>query len=92
MERHEKESMNLPHQLIMQDRARVDITGVTGVDNYDENVITCHTSLGILAVRGSRLRLFRLDIDGSALTVEGRIDSLTYTEAGKGGWFGRLLR
>ena len=92
MEYREKDCVNLPHQLIMQDRTALELTGVTDVDNFDENVITCHTAQGILTVRGSNLRLFRLDIDGTSLSVEGRVDSLSYTDVTKGGLFGRLLR
>lgn len=92
MERREKENVSIPHQLIMQDRTRLEVTGVTEVESFDEHTVTCHTSLGVLTVHGSNLKLFRLDIDGTALSVEGHIESLTYTDVKRGGLFGRLLR
>lgn len=91
MERREKDIV-MPHQLIMQDRAKLELTGVTQVDSFDESVVQCHTGMGILAIHGSNLRVFRLDIDGTALSVEGHIESLTYTDVRKGGLLSRLFR
>lgn len=91
MERREKE-MAIPHQMIMQDRSKLEMTGITGVDSFDETIILCHTSSGALSIRGRELRLFRLDIDGTALSVEGYIESLTYTDVKKGGVLSRLFR
>lgn len=92
MERREKETMPVPHQLILQDRTRLELSGVTEVDSFDENLVQCRTSLGVLSIRGNNLHVYRLDIDGTSLSVEGRIESLTYTDVRKGGLFGRLLR
>lgn len=91
MERRDKDVL-LPHQLIMQDRAKVELTGVTRVDSFDENVVQCHTGMGLLSIRGSQLHVFRLDIDGTALSVEGHIESLSYTDVRKGGLLSRLFR
>ena len=82
----------LPHQLIVQERTRIELTGVTDVDSFDEETVNCLTSLGRLTVCGSGLHLQRLDLEGTALSIEGRIDSLTYSNIRKGGLFGRLLR
>ena len=92
MECREKETIALPHQLILQERNKLELTGVVDVDSFDENQVLCRTSLGELCVRGSNLRVFRLDIDGTSLSIEGRIESLMYTDVRKGGLFGRLLR
>lgn len=92
MDRHQKEALPLPHQLILQDRSKLELSGITEVDSFDENSVQCYTSLGHLTVRGSNLRVSRLDIDGTSLSVEGHIESLTYTDVRKGGLFGRLLR
>ena len=92
MERRDKELMPLPHQLIMQDRTKLELSGVIEVDSFDENLVLCRTSFGLLSIRGNNLHVFRLDIDGTSLSVDGHIESLTYTDVRKGGLFGRLLR
>ena len=84
--------MILPHQLILQDRKRLELTGITEVDSFDDETVNCTTSLGRLSVRGHDLHLHRLDLEGTALSIEGHIDSLTYSGIRKGGVLGRLLR
>lgn len=92
MERRDKSLPAVPHQLILQDRHHLELSGITDVDSFDDTSVICITSLGRLSIGGSGLHLHRLDLDGTALSVEGRIDSLNYTDLRKGGLFGRLLR
>ena len=92
MDHREKMSVSVPHQLILQDRKRLELSGVTDVESFDEVTVNCRTSLGRLTVCGSHLHVQRLDLDGTALSIEGSIDSLTYTDVRKGGLFGRLFR
>ena len=92
MEHREKAVNIIPHQLILQDRKRLELSGITDVENFDETTVNCRTSLGRLTVCGNDLHVQRLDLDGTALSVEGCIDSLTYTDVRKGGLFGRLFR
>lgn len=92
MEHREQTAVNMPHQMILQDRKRLELSGVTDVENFDETTVNCCTSLGRLTVCGNDLHIQRLDLDGTALSVEGRIDSLTYTDVKKGGLLGRLFR
>ncbi len=81
-----------PHQLILQDRNVLELTGVSDVDSFDENAVTAYTSLGALLIRGKNLHIRHLDVEGGLLSVEGQMDALTYTEVSRGGFFSRLLR
>lgn len=92
MEQKENHQPIVPHQLILQDRKLVEISGVVDVDSFDENTVICHTSLGRLTIQGNGLHIHRLNVDGNALSVEGQVDSFVYTDIKKGGLFGRLLR
>lgn len=92
MEYREKAVATVPHQLILQDRKRMELSGVIDVENFDETTINCRTSLGRLTVCGNHLHVHRLDLDGTALSIEGSIDSVTYTDVRKGGLLGRLFR
>ena len=93
MERNERTSTNtMAHQLILQDRNRLELTGVTSVIGFDETTVSCVTDLGSLSVEGSDLRVQRLDVDGTMVSVVGQINSLTYTDVRKGGLLGRLFR
>ena len=92
MDRREKAVPVVPHQLILQDRHHLELSGITDVDSFDDTSVICVTSLVRLSISGSGLHLHRLDLDGTALSVEGHIDALNYTDLRKGGLFGRLLR
>ena len=92
LDRRETCAATVPHQLILQERVQLELTGVLDVERFDDCSVSCRTSLGRLLVSGNNLNVRRLDIDGSALSITGKIDSLQYSELRKGGLFGRLLR
>ena len=92
MDYRDKTMPMLPHQLILQDRTHLELTGITDVDSFDDETVSCTTSLGRLTIGGKGLHLHRLDLEGTALSVEGAIDSLVYSNVKKGGLFNRLLR
>lgn len=92
MERNDKLT-TMPHQLIMQERQQLELTGVSDVDSFDETTVLAYTSLGELTIRGGSLHIRRLDLGSGSLSVEGNICSLEYAESRKkGGFFARLFR
>lgn len=82
------------HKIALTDRGRLEITGVEEVESFDENTIIMSTSKGNLIVRGEGLHIETLSLDGGALKVEGRVESLTYEEPREtgGGLLSRLFR
>lgn len=83
-----------PHQVVLEDREQLMISGVEEVESFDETTIVMSTSKGSLVVRGEDLHIEKLSLDGGDLKVEGSVDSLTYEDdAGdRGGFFARLFR
>ena len=82
------------HQVVLEDREQLTISGVEEVESFDENSIVMGTSKGVLVVRGEQLHIEQLSLDGGALKVEGYVDSITYEEertARGGGLLARLL-
>ena len=90
----EKTKVDMPHNLIMEGRSRLSVSGVEDVESFDEESIIVHTSKGVLVIRGGELHIEKLSLDGGDLNVEGRVDSLRYEEDSreKAGFFGRLLK
>ncbi len=83
----------LPHELRLEDRKKLSVSGVQEVESFDENSVVLHTVCGILLIRGENLHLQTLSIDGGMVTVDGLIDALTYAEPQKsGGFFRRVFR
>ncbi len=88
------EERQIPHQITLDGRSSLMVTGVEEVESFDENTIVMVTTKGTLVVRGEQLHIEKLSLDGGDLRVEGMVDSLTYEDDGrdKGGFLARLLR
>ena len=84
-----KEPMDGPHELRLENRARLSVNGVREVESFDEESVVLHTTKGVLVIRGQQT----LSIDGGQVAVDGTVDAMSYEEAQrKGGLFSRLLR
>lgn len=90
----EKRVSAMPHNLVLEDRRLLTVSGVSDVDSFDEETVIVFTDLGELTVRGSNLHINRLSVEVGELTVEGNISALIYSdEAPKsGGFFSRVFR
>lgn len=85
-------ALEAPHQLHLDGRARLSMTGVVEVESFDENTIVLITTRGTLIVRGEKLHLQLLRLDGGEVLVDGSIDSLVYEDATPaGGFLARLF-
>ena len=90
----DKKMVKLPHSIIMEDRKKLSISGVTDIDSFDEQTIIAITDLGELTIRGWNLHITRLNLEQSELLVDGEISSLTYTDVRPQakGFFAKVLR
>ena len=80
----------MPHQLTLNERSRLSVTGVSDVVRFDEETVILRTALGTLIVQGSQLQLKTLD--AGQVAVEGSISALYYEETRqKGGFMHRLF-
>ena len=68
------------HSISLSDRARLDITAVTDVRGFNDEVILLTTDAGDMTVRGEGLHIDALDLSGGTLTVTGRISDIGYSE------------
>ena len=80
------------HQITLEGRERLTVSGVEDVERFDENMIVMSTAAGTLVVTGEGLHIGKLTLDGGELHVDGRIDAMSYEEVGRsGGLFSRLF-
>lgn len=85
----------ISHNIIMEDRCQLTVSGVTDIDSFDEQTIIVITEMGELTVRGEELHINRLSLEVGELLVEGSISSLTYAdreEKSPGGFFAKVFR
>ena len=89
----EKRTNQRPHNLIMENRKTLSISGVTEVESFDDQTVILYTDLGQLTIRGNELHLDRLSTDAGDVGVTVNIYGLMYTnDTGKGGFFSRIFK
>ena len=79
MEERKNMNTNIVQNLVLENRTRLNISGVLDVLSFDDQIIIVETELGMLTVKGDNLRINKLSIDTSEVIVEGEIISLTYS-------------
>ena len=90
----EKNIQKMPHNIIMEDRKKMSVSGVTEIDSFDEQTVIAITQLGELTIRGWNLHITRLNLEQGELMVDGDISSITYTDIRPKaqGFFSKVLR
>jgi sporulation protein YabP len=68
------------HRLSLEQRDSVKITGVIKVNSFDENIIIMDTEEGALNIKGKDLHVSRLTLEKGEADIDGRIDSLVYSD------------
>ena len=90
----DKKTIRAQHNIIMENRRQLTITGVMDIDSFDEHSVILFTDLGELTIKGEALHINRIDVDTGDLLMEGDIAQLYYTDnqPQKGGFFSKLFR
>lgn len=82
-----------PHNIIIEDRTRISVSGVIEVNSFDDRQIVAMTSKGSLILRGTDLHIDKLSLDSGELVVTGLITDLGYEEvAPSGSLWSRLFK
>lgn len=76
----EKNQIIKTHKINLNGRRSATISGVNDVLSFDAGEVLLETVEGILMIRGSELHVSRLLMDKGEVDVDGKIDSLTYSD------------
>jgi len=66
--------------LIMENREKLNISGVVDVESFNDECVIVDTDLGVLVIRGEDLHISKLNLDNSELSLEGEIVSCEYND------------
>lgn len=82
------------HNVIMENREHLSISGVKDIDSFDEHTVVLYTELGELEIRGEDLHMSKLNVDIGEVSIDGEIYAILYGENTKqsGGFFGKLFK
>lgn len=82
------------HNIIMENRKLLNLSGVKDVDSFDEQMVLVKTQLGTLTIKGDHLHISRIDQETGEMSIDGEISELIYSEMKEPaqGFFSRLFR
>lgn len=76
----DKNVVKLPHNLILEDRRLLSVSGVNDIDSFDENTVILFTDMGEMTIRGHNLHISKLNVDTGELTMDGEIVAVIYND------------
>lgn len=79
------------HKLTVSGRHSGMITGVTDVLSFDEQEILLETEMGRLTVKGKELHINRLTLETGEVDIDGKVESLVYSDGGRSQKNGSVL-
>lgn len=84
------------HQVSINNRKELEITGVKEIDSFDNEEFLLETNMGYLIVRGQNLQLKNLNVEEGLVQIKGKVYELTYVDEHQQekakGLFSRLFR
>ncbi|WHE07415.1 sporulation protein YabP [Thermoanaerobacterium thermosaccharolyticum] len=88
---------NKPQNISVQNREKMQITGVDNVVSFDDETVVLETSMGLLTIKGQELHINKLNLDDGNVSIDGELISITYSDRsgiiGKsGGFLSRMFR
>lgn len=90
----EKKMIKMPHNVILEGRRILTVSGVNDIDSFDEQSVVLFTDMGELTVKGSNLHINKLNVDTGELNIDGDIHTLVYTDddVKRRGFFEKLFK
>lgn len=70
------------HKVLLTNRKGGVLNGVIDVLSFDVGEILLETEQGMLMIKGNDLHVTRLTLEKGEIDLEGRIDSLAYSDVG----------
>ena len=79
--------------LIIENRNRVNISGVRECLSFDDETVILETVLGNLTLKGEKLHIVNFDTKSGDFSLEGKIFAVAYTKnQNNGSFFNRIFK
>lgn len=81
------------HNIIIENRKNVNLSGVKEVLSFTDDTINAVTELGLITLRGENLKIGNFNTEKGELSLCGNIIAVVYTSGSqKGSFIGKLFR
>lgn len=90
----EQRQSSMVHNIVIEDRQLVTISGVTDVESFDEQTVILMTDVGELIIKGFGLHINKIDVVSGDLALEGEIYGVNYSDSQPAdkSFFGKLFK
>jgi sporulation protein YabP len=65
--------------IVLENRKKLTLMGAEEVISFDDEKILLNTKLGFLTIKGSELKMNKLDVQNGDLIIVGNISSIVYS-------------
>ena len=72
-------NQNIVQNIVLENREKLNVSGVNDVLSFDDQVVMIDTELGLLTVKGENIRINKLSLDTTEVVINGEIYNLGYT-------------
>lgn len=76
----EKNATTRSQNLTLENKEKLNITGVEYVDSFNDEEVVLSTTKGVLIIKGLKLNISKLNVEEGKLTVKGIINSINYSD------------
>lgn len=76
----ENVSNKMAHNLVLQGRKDLSVSGVLEVISFDEDIVVIKTSMGQLTIVGQDLRISKTNVQTGELVLDGKIEECSYCD------------
>lgn len=89
-----EENIGVIQNVIIENRKKLNISGVKDVTSFDEETILVDTALGKMTIKGEDLRIESFDTATGDLSAVGKVYAVVYMTDARvsGGFLSRLFR
>lgn len=76
----EKVKQKRLHKMHMENRNKLEMTGIVDVISFDLNKVILESDCGMITIKGANLHVSRLSVEKGELDIDGTIESYAYSE------------
>ena len=78
VEERKQTNINVMQNIVLENREKLNVTGINDILSFE--VVILSTDLGMLTIKGSELKINKLNIDESEVKIEGNISNIGYSQ------------
>jgi sporulation protein YabP len=88
----QEKAIKANHNMILENRKSLSISGITDVDSFDDKAICLYTQLGELTIQGKELHIDSMSVESGDMTITGDIWAIVYGDKDRHGPVSALRR